>query len=364
MEEKRVCENCFGNDFIKKFIREKNQCDFKCSYCNSVGQKTIKITDLVNLIEKSLKKKYDIITPPTIGLLAMAILKPEAKPYFLISEILNLELKSKREQITTDLLQNINTRALKIKPLGLLESFKYHIFTENIKHKRRFFLKDTDLTFLDNIVSIIKKKALYTLRENSSLYRARKGLFYDKKDLFPPSNSFANIPNRMTPEGISAIYCANDIDTCALEIFNGELTSEVSVAKIRNIKDMQLIDLSIFQQFPNMFDENFEELRFMFVFVKEISRPINTSETGYEYPITQIITEYIKIKFPKAQGIIYPSSRSKDGKNYVLFMDEKHCTDDSNNINTNKYLLFENLTNFSINYSIAMNKKERKKETK
>lgn len=164
-----------------------------------------------------------------------------------------------------------------------------------------------------------------------SLYRARqhelKENVIDAKSIGAPPIKHAKA-NRMSPAGISMFYGALDINTCKAEVCDGNWKhSFLTTAEFVNIKEFNLIDFTDIGEIPSLFDKENRHKRsimgFIKSFVADLSIPVKPDDTVHiEYVPTQVVTEFLKLKFQKeynVQGILYKSVKNNGGLCAVLF---------------------------------------------
>lgn len=218
-------------------------------------------------------------------------------------------------------------------------------FVRGISHVHRFFNSGAS-EFLDKIFSdlvdvdgSVANSCLLDLQPGSALYRARKvdGLKSAQRLADDPSAEFGPTPpclagnQRMTPNGISALYCALDRDTCLSEIRSIAGDNVVSVAlspinpmiflDISRLADGHSADLSMLQQ---GYLDQVHRRSFIHSLVTKMSRPKRTGDE-LSYLSTQVVFEYLRMKIGHtAQGIAFPSVQTgSKGVNIAVF--PEHC---------------------------------------
>lgn len=236
-------------------------------------------------------------------------------------------------------------------PYGLRESqgriFMWNEFCQMVKTKMRhvFFRMPEKDSHQEEAAYIIlehisKKVADMKLIEKvpvgNSFYRGRMHdstvMFTTAEELGSPPNNRAK-SNRMSAEGISVFYGADNIKTAISEIYDSRF-GYASVAPFVNTKELVLLDLTKIENtpFPSLFDEERREYRETILFLRELNknltRPIESME-NIEYVPAQIIAEYFRFLYKyddqSIDGIAYRSSKNKEGICYVLFFDHEQC---------------------------------------
>ncbi|WP_434726837.1 RES family NAD+ phosphorylase [Pseudomonas sp. Je.1.5.c] len=213
-------------------------------------------------------------------------------------------------------------------------------FVSDINHGYRYF-NDGAREFLDSLFKFtcengkLKKELITTLDESNPLYRARKTSGFDSWKSFEdaPWTALGPAPaakagdQRMTPSGISAMYCALDRETCLSEIrsITGDTVisgafkpvTSVSLLNLRKLEEM-----ASFEEHP--FDIGYARASHAYEFLKrlifKLSKPRSSSDT-LGYLSTQVVFEYLRIKFKdQVSGIIFPSVQTGlKGTNAVIF---------------------------------------------
>lgn len=150
----------------------------------------------------------------------------------------------------------------------------------------------------------------------------------------PPSSCAKH--NRMSGEGISMFYGAEDTDTAVAEIRSNS-NQVVTVGSWTPTRELVYLDLLATQPIPSIFDidERYyrTELRFLVGFADDLARPIDVEDRGLEYIPTQIVTEYIRDHLQTEDGhhidaIRYGSATEEGGVCWVVFAGPDDCGDE------------------------------------
>lgn len=213
-------------------------------------------------------------------------------------------------------------------------------FKNTVKHRARFvfyyknifsnFSVLDPISILNQIQKFISDYQLFqTFEINTNLYRCRQhqeiNEIKSKADLVSAPDEKA-LNGRMNPVGISMFYCSNNKQVTIDEVvdFRNKKKPYFTVGLFKNKKELKLIDLTNIPSTPSIFDlekrNNIENIKFLNGFVSDIIKPINKTDSSLGYIPTQIVTEYLKFN-PKLEsdGLIFPSSKSSQGSNLVLF---------------------------------------------
>lgn len=228
---------------------------------------------------------------------------------------------------------------------GLLErnffEDKWINFIDGVRHSHRFFNPKAK-EFLDSVFNILcaendslKAECVRLISRGTSLYRARSASDREQvaKMINSPSSEFGPTPKgkagsqRMTPNGISAMYCALERSTCLSEIRSITGDNVVSIA-MTPISHLRLLDLTRLNRitFPtlHLLDKGYVEKMHLKTFitslVKKISKPKGHNDE-LSYLSTQVVFEYLRVRFGgQADGLVFPSVQTGEaGTNIVLF---------------------------------------------
>jgi hypothetical protein len=214
-------------------------------------------------------------------------------------------------------------------------------FVREVSHVHRFF-NSRALEFLDELFSDmlaveggLDGSSLLILNPGTALFRARKVEGFAKAEQLAknPASEFGRTPlllagsQRMTPNGISALYCALDRDTCLSEIRSITGDTVVSVA-LTPTEPMTFLDISRLGEGPLASSDLLEKghldrvrrASFIRSLVNKMSRPKRSGDE-LTYLSTQVVFEYLRIKIgTAAHGIAFPSVQTgKKGINVAVF---------------------------------------------
>lgn len=221
--------------------------------------------------------------------------------------------------------------------------YRWKEFVDDVHHKHRYFNTGAG-QFLDSVFSVLvtegnqlRPKVVRTIAHGELLYRAR--LAQNQKQaaeiIGNPASQFGPTPKhlassqRMTPNGISALYCALERETCLSEIRSITGDHVVSAA-LTPISELKLLDLTVLNLVEppalTLLDEGFRESLHRKVFlgslVKKMSRP-RARNDELSYLSTQVVFEYLQLRFGRyVDGLVFPSVQTGEvGTNVVLFPD-------------------------------------------
>jgi hypothetical protein len=214
-------------------------------------------------------------------------------------------------------------------------------FVDGVHYHHRYFNPDA-AQFLDSIFSLLvtdsdqlRVEVVRTIRPGDLLFRARhvsnreqaEVIVRDPAQQFGPTPKHLASSQRMTPSGISALYCALERETCLSEIRSITGDHVVSAA-LTPISNLQLLDLTVLNRVEHptltLLDEGFREARHRKVFlgslVKKMSRP-KARDDELSYLSTQVVFEYLRLRFGQyVDGVVFPSVQTGEvGTNVVIF---------------------------------------------
>ena len=128
-------------------------------------------------------------------------------------------------------------------------------------------------------------------------------------------------------------YGADDIATALKEVAHDSKDTYVTYAQFELSVAIPVVDLTSLPAEPSMFDPKLgamrRQIRFLHMFVDQLSSRVPPSREQIEYVPTQIVCEYllhIHGGGNRARGLIYHSSLSK-GKCVALNILNDHCID-------------------------------------
>ena len=365
LEHKNVCTCHFDDPYLNKII-EKYCKQGKCTYCGGTGV-VCSMQDLMEQVSWKIHMYFDDINDSSLlyadsfyddeneiipGFKRVGdYIAPKETEYFestwdLMDDLglvtdddeLNKDIEdvfTTQEWIERDILHEDYRRAL-------LNKWKQ--FANAVTHSRRFtflatpeFLPlvqgDEDTEGKDILSSlkeiIIVQKLVRTLKEGSTLFRARRVKDKEKDYVF---NDITAAPdavasdNRMSPAGVSLFY-ASFKEKTAVDECVGEKTDPVLLGEFVTKKDLRVLDLTKIPG-PSFWMDNWQENQFLHSFNREITKKLDPDDKNLlQYIPTQVFTEFLRYLFvdsngKKLDGMIYGSSKTRE-KNIVLFCNQR-----------------------------------------
>lgn len=347
--DKLVCEDCVGDYALKQFVTDNGD-KGTCDYCDSEGV-CIDVESLIGKIMDGIRFEYEEAVE------CMGVEKGEFigadtwDTYELLYEELGPDMEL-NDDLLDDIVKTVNdTTWCERDPYQLRESKEkasmWTAFSHMVKTKTRYvffrmperdkYQEEAAFLILDHISDEIERLGLIKqLPPGSKFYRGR---MHDKKteielakDLSSPPHEKAK-SNRMSAEGISIFYGAGNEETAITEIYDSRYPL-ATTAIFQNLYDIQVIDLTQISNipYPSLYDEERRDYRESLAFLRELNdnltRPIESMES-IEYIPAQIVVEYFRFLYTyhgkSIDGIVYRSSKVKDGVCYALFFDQSQC---------------------------------------
>lgn len=202
-------------------------------------------------------------------------------------------------------------------------------FADEVKSDPTRALKFRDADFHEFLINeeLIGSRTM-RIPAGTVLYRARLG-FTRSVDGDKPHQGLAMGapppkkagPGRANAKGKVVLYCADEESTAVAEVrpARGEY---VSVAEVRAIKELEILDLTTEPEWPNPFTDDAVTYRVEFAgllaaFAEELSKPLRSRDDPTDYIPSQKLVELIQTA--RVDGIRYPSAMAPSGANIVLF---------------------------------------------
>lgn len=360
VEEAYVCAGCFGDRGLKAFINQSSELG-KCSYCNR-RRKVCSLNQVIGHIMNSVRLEWGHPANEGLPYETREGGWQFAKVYdkWELLDILDLECRS--DELFDDICGAIHdSEWCEVEPYSLpldrTLAYGWESFCRFIIHTARFvFFKAENASYdreqhdemnpvdiLEAIGGICDRLGLVkSVAVGEKFYRVRvvdlSVTLSKAKELGSPPDELANMPNRMSPVGISMFYGAFSIDTAISETFDPSISVEKKAAcgVFSPVRKLMVIDLSESFYVPSLFDPNERGLRsyykFMRDFIADFSKPIERGHRAHaDYVPTQVVTEFFRHVYRSNEGVgidgvIYPSSKTGE-RAIVIFADSNACVD-------------------------------------
>lgn len=355
--DKYICSECVEDEFLRNWIDENAIETIECNYCGKVHPAVL-MTDLMEKVLMPTFEKYYWYAVEHLGWDGREG-GYQGTTYDTEDVVNNFaEEISSNQQVLDDIVEAIgyDQAWCDEEPYGLTErerrEYSWKSFSDLVKYKNRYFFlqecnnRDYERYLPLDILYIIAQQAkkldiIKTIPQNSDFYRVR--IFSKKDDVVLDGANLGAPPkecaqtDRMSACGIAAFYASDKFETSLQEVQkeNSESKNVVAVGQFKNLKDLKYLDLTAINEIeiPSVFDlekyDKREAIFFLKGLNKELTRPIEELHS-IEYVPTQIFAEYFKL-VEKLDGIKYTSSKDNKGNCYILFFNNKQCTEDDKN---------------------------------
>lgn len=362
-EKQFVCAHCLSEEGIVDFI-ESHAVDGQCSYCGVSGR-VASMSEVVPHIRASLSLEWgspDLELPYDREDGTWLFGEPTSTYELLDALIFNDHNGTVPQALVDDITSAMplyewaEIDAIRTTKTELLTN-SWQAFCHIVKHERRYFF---DVEISDKIIlnldadevqlapEQLLKLILEFLRDQSRLKTMPKGWQvmrcqpkdpdeepYDAARMGPPPLEFAKNSNRMSPAGVSMFYGSTDRDVCLREITDE--AGYFACGTFQVDREIVLIDLTGKISIPSLFDQNFNQdrplWRFIRYFLDDFRKPVVKDQREHiEYVPTQVVSEYFRSSNHKdigrISGVLYDSSRVSGKDAVVLFADSSSITEE------------------------------------
>ncbi|MCP5382030.1 MAG: RES domain-containing protein [Kordiimonadaceae bacterium] len=351
--KKYICADCFGNNPLKKIIKESaSSC--KCDYCGANAEAYIAadIDSVCASIYATVNHYYEDANVFYSSGYEGYVQEPENTDAVLYN--LGLKLPNdETEEVLNYVINFLEDRSSEIwcsthefygNPVDDL-THSWDSFCKIVKTRKRFYfhggeensepwLQTSPQELFEDIKNWFSKFNLFTTIATSDRFFRIRYFEGDKiptqpSELGPPPSRYATQANRMSPPGISMFYGSHSVETAKRETVAG--AGSFIIGEWAVLKEIEVLDLTVLPEKLEIFDPNYEDaiaIAFLHAFVDELRKPINRdkSTAHLDYIPTQVITEFIRyyVKSPagnQIMGIKYLSAadNSTDASSLVLF---------------------------------------------
>lgn len=347
-----ICIDCVRPDPLKRFINEfGNVATCACCGSDAICVEKVRLFFFIEeRLKEILKPSSELSRYEQIMIYEGGTDDPHIMP---IWEVIQERLVVGHENFECELIEWINPRwgldeqgaeLLFAIDDGSLEENSYEAdwakFVDGIHHGHRFF-NDKARGFLEDIFGFLHKngeidKLLITkIDTNTEIFRARTSNSKEESDAIlnspwlqlGPAPKEKSTPQRMTPSGISAMYCSLERATCLSEI--RAITSDIVISgAFTPLETLNLIDLCKLEELatPNLhplsesYTKSCHASGFLKSLVYKISKPKGRQD-DLAYLSTQAIFEYLRLNYSaQVDGIMFPSVQTGlKGKNIAIF---------------------------------------------
>lgn len=176
-------------------------------------------------------------------------------------------------------------------------------------------------------------RAFLPATEFGARTHCKSPLEHTASDLGTVPKELALKANRMSPAGIPMFYGAVDADTAVAEVTLTSDDTHVTWYEFELTAELRVVDLTMLPPEPSMFDPKLgsmrRQIRFLNMFVQQLSDRVEPEHEQIDYIPTQIVTEYLLHVHgggDRVRGLVYESSLA-DGACVALDIPNAHCID-------------------------------------
>lgn len=325
----RCCIRCFTDSVLIEAASKGAVGN--CTYCEALRVPTVSAGTLfsaVELILYSLDVHPDgeelfVLLETKFGIISPAAIKDKRR---LALEIFGEDIASQKYVFKFDVARY---------------SSQWVDFKEELKHKNRFFPKNTlisqvlspsvnDLGF--GVFLALLEQLKSTIDKGDVLFRARISevpLLANKMGS-PPAMIASG--GRANPVGIPYLYLAENLDTCIAEVRPSN-ASVIYVSEFHAFKELTFLDLTSPRCDSSVLKFEEQQLESVLCFLDllerfslELSMPVLPDKSHIEYIPTQYLCEFVK-SVANFDGIVFKSSFDQ-GRNYVVFDNASFVAED------------------------------------
>ncbi len=347
-----VCSGCVEDEALRIILGKSEEADLRCDFCSSVP--AAPIDSLLEAFVNGLRNEYE---NPLDGVGwdgreggfqwhpqwdTWDLLSDEFDWVFSSEELLDA-VRTAVHDITWVEKDFITRRRDDV----LLEAWDR--FCEAVKHKTRFVVwllppDDNDLApgeippakILDHVAPLIEH--LNLVRDLPTGHRVWRARTHCQSPIKHTASALGTVPrglalkaNRMSPAGIPMFYGSADEATAIQEVIYESEDTHVTWCEFELSADLRVVDLTRLPAEPSMFDPELSsmrrQIRFLNMFVEQLSDRVEPDHEDIDYVPTQIVTEYLLHVHgggDRVRGLVYQSSLA-DGACVVLDIPNDHC---------------------------------------
>ncbi|MBD3275972.1 MAG: RES domain-containing protein [Candidatus Marinimicrobia bacterium] len=332
------CTNCLQDEHLYNLITNLGEWG-QCDYCQSENIKILEVTKLKSQFEplleayspvKDLELYQNSDKNFSIGNITKQINEDwnnifnNSDPEKLLMDILADDAEVYEKLFKNDVLLKLKYER-KNRARNLIKKDLWEKFKTEIKSNYRFFrVESNEIEEFQNLLRVLS----VTIPENTYLYRARisnrEGYSIDKMGTPDPEKTSAG---RANPKGIPYLYLSKCESTTIYEVRAG-LHDYITVGKFQVLDKLRVVnfrpvwEMSPFKIGSVDLVDIIEYDSFIQSLMLDLSKPNRRFDTDIDYIPTQYIIEMVK-KRGGIDGVEYPSTMDKSGRNIVLFQSNK-----------------------------------------
>ena len=347
-----VCSGCVNDDALKIILRDQTQADLQCDFCGSIP--AAHFDTLLEAFVNGLHNEYENALEGVgwEGREGGFQWQPQWDTWDLVTEFWDVLPSEKLLDAVRTAVHDITwvekdfiTRR---RDDVLVEAWDR--FCKAVKYKTRFVFwllpHDRDpgpgeispAGILDQVGRLIEQ--LNLVRILPAGYRVWRARTHDNPVIKHVASKLGTAPrkrslraNRMSPAGIPMFYGSTDANTAIEEVIFESEHAHVTWCQFELTADLAVVDLTQIPAEPSMFDPELgsmrRQIRFLNMFVEQLSGRVKPRHAQIDYVPTQIVTEYLLRVHgggDRVGGLIYRSSIA-DGSCLALDVRKRHCID-------------------------------------
>ena len=348
-----VCSGCVEDGALKTILRENEDAGLRCDFCGSAA--AAHLDTLLEAFVNGLRNEYENALDGVWwdGREGGYQWHPQWDTWDLIEDFYwvfsSQELLDAVRAAVHDITWVESDFITRRRDEVLIEAWDR--FCEAVKHKTRFVVwllrpDDDDLApgeippakILDHVAPLIERLDL--VRDLPAGVRVWRARTHCQSPIKHTASALGTVPrelalkaNRMSPAGIPMFYGSADEDTAIQEVTYESENTYVTWCEFELSADLRVVDLTQLPAEPSMFDPELgsmrRQIRFLNMFVEQLSDRIEPDHADIDYVPTQIVTEYLLHVHgggDRVRGLVYQSSLA-DGACVALDIPNDHCID-------------------------------------
>ena len=351
--DESVCGGCVEDEALRTILRENEDADLRCDFCLSIP--AAHLDTLLEAFVNGLNNEYENALNGVgwDGREGGFQWHPQWDTWDLVDEFYwvfsSEELLDAVRKAVHDITWVEKDFITRRSDDVLIEAWDR--FSEAVKHKTRFVvwllpLDDDDLApgeippakILDHVAPLIER--LNLVRDLPAGHRVWRARTHCKSPIKHTASVLGTAPrqsaltaNRMSPAGIPMFYGSSDADTAIKEVTYASEDTHVTCCQFELTADLRVVDLTRLPAEPSMFDPELgsmrRQIRFLNMFVEQLSDRVQPDHEQIDYVPTQIVTEYLLRVHgggDRIRGLVYRSLLA-EGACVALDVPNDHCID-------------------------------------
>ncbi len=346
-----VCGGCVEDEALRTILRENEDADLRCDFCSSVP--AAHLDTLLEAFVNGLRNEYENALDGVgwDGREGGFQWNPQWDTWDLVDDLAWVFASQELLDVVRTTVHDITwvEEDFITRRRDDVLSEAWGRFCEAVKHKTRFVVwllrpDDDDLApgeippakILEYVTPLIER--LNLVRDLPAGQRVWRARVHCTTSIDHTASSLGTVPrelalkaNRMSPAGIPMFYGAVDADTAIKEVTYASEDTYLTWYQFELTADLRVVDLTRLPPEPSMFDPELgflrRQIRFLNMFVQQLSDRVEPDHEQIDYVPTQIVTEYLLHVHgggDRVRGLVYQSSLA-DGACVALDIPNDHC---------------------------------------